>query len=521
MPSNRIDVGLQRRAARARVWVQLVLCTWACACGSQRSEPPASSALIVLLPRDVQEIDPRFTGDAYGHKLSRLLFASLVTIDPDSLEVVPDLAERVDVETPVRYRVRLRSGLRFSDGSALDADDVAATFRSVVDPAMATRYARTYQRIARVQVEDPRTLVFELTGPHATFLTDLELPILRAEDEHRHIGGLDAASPIGAGPYVLVHRDAGSIELSANPRWHGGTPLQPSVHMLVVRDDNTRALRMLAGAGDLALNAIPPLLLPLFERDDRFSVQSAPGVGTTYLGLNLEAVALRDVRVRRALAHAIDRSTLIRTKLAGRARAAQGWIVPGHWAFAPDVPRYDHAPDKARALLREAGLTGPGQPPLRLTLRCGSDRFRQSVARAIAAMLSSVGIEVELRPSEVATLIADLNRGRFELTMLEVPEVVEPHVLTWFFGSDHVPGRGREGANRWRLRSSALDAALERGRAHVEREARIDAYREAQQILAAELPIIPLWHEDVVAVRGGKARRVRVARLGRFDTLAR
>lgn len=521
MPSNRIDLGLQRCAARARGWAQLAVCVLTCACASQRTEAPASSALVVLLPRDVQEIDPRFTGDAYGLKLSRLLFASLVTIDPDRLEVVPDLAEQVVVDTPVRYRVRLRAGLQFSDGSALDADDVAATFRSVVDPAMGTRYARTYQRIARVIVEDSRTIVFELSGPHATFMTDLELPILRAEDEHRHIGGLDAAPPVGAGPYVLVQRTAGSIELSANPRWHGGIPLQPKVHMLVVRDDNTRALRMLAGAGDLALNAIPPLLLPLFENDERFSLQSAPGVGTTYLGLNLEATVLRDVRVRRALAYAIDRSTLMRTKLAGRARAAQGWIVPGHWAFAPDLPRYDYAPDKARALLREAGLTGPGRPPLRLTMRCGSDRFRQSVARAIAAMLSGVGIDVELRPSEVATLIADLNRGRFELTMLEVPEVVEPNVLTWFFGSDHVPGRGREGANRWRLRSSALDAALERGRARVERAERIAAYREAQQILALELPIIPLWHEDVVAVRGRKAREVRAARLGRFDTLAR
>ena len=519
MRSNRIDPGLQRRARRALAW--LAACVCACACGSQPEQAAAESALIVLLPRDVQEIDPRFTGDAYGHKLSRLLFASLVTIDPDSLEVVPDLADRVDVDTPIRYRVRLRPGLHFSDGSTLDAADVAATYRSVVDPALGTRYARTYQRIARVHVEDALTLVFELTGPHATFLTDLELPILRAEDERRHVGGLDAPAPIGAGPYVLAHREAGRIELSANPHWHRGAPLHPNVQMLVVRDDNTRALRMLAGAGDLALNAIPPLLLPLFEEDERFSVQSAPGVGTTYLGLNMEAAALGDVRVRRALAHAIDRSTLIRTKLAGRARAAQGWIVPGHWAFAPDAPRYEYAPERARALLDEAGFGAPGRPPLRLTLRCGSDRFRQSVARAIAAMLSNVGIEVELRPSEVATLIADLNRGRFELTMLEVPEVVEPHVLTWFFGSDHVPGRGREGANRWRLRSAELDAALERGRVRVEREARIEAYREVQRILAEELPIIPLWHEDVVAVRGREARAVRVPRLGRFDTLAR
>jgi peptide/nickel transport system substrate-binding protein len=522
MPSNRIVMALQRRAACAPALSLLAGCLWACACGTQPSDARTDRALVVLLPRDAQEIDPRFTGDAYGHKLSRLLFASLVTIDAHSLEVVPDLAEEVRVETPVRYRVRLRAGLRFSDGSALDAHDVAATFRSVVDPDLGTRYARTYRRIERVHVEDARTVVFELDGPHATFMTDLELPIMRAEDEHRHIGAVGATAPVGSGPYVLEHREPGRIELTANPHWHGGTPRHPTVRMLVVRDDNTRALRLLAGAADLALNAVPPLLLPLFEQDDRFTVESAAGVGTTYLGLNLDAPALRDVRVRRALAHAIDREALIRTKLAGRARLARSWIVPGHWAFAPSVPRHEYDPQRARALLREAGLRTHGdQPLLRLTLRCGSDRFRQSIARAIAAMLAGAGIDVELRPSEVATLIADLNRGRFELTMLEVPEVVEPHVLTWFFGSDHVPTGGREGANRWRLRSTELDAALERGRAEVARDARVAAYRDAQRILAEQLPIIPLWHEDVVAVRGPGARSIRVPRLARFDTLAR
>jgi peptide/nickel transport system substrate-binding protein len=240
------------------------------------------------------------------------------------------------------------------------------------------------------------------------------------------------------------------------------------------------------------------------------------------MGLNLDAPALRDPRVRRALAYAIDRATIVRSKLAGRAQLAQSWIVPGHWAYAANTPRYPYDPQRARALLREAGLrTGQGAPAPHLTLRCGSDRFRQSIARAIAAMLGDVGIDIELRPSEVATLIADLNRGRFELTMLEVPEVIDPHVLEWFFGSDHIPGQGGEGANRWRLRSPALDAALERGRASTDRGARVAAYTDVQRILAEELPVIPLWHEDVVAVQGVRARAIRVPRLGRFDVLAR
>jgi peptide/nickel transport system substrate-binding protein len=292
--------------------------------------------------------------------------------------------------------------------------------------------------------------------------------------------------------------------------------------MLLVRDDNTRAMRMLAGAGDLVLNALPPMLLPMFGGDARFKVRSQAGVGTSYMGVNLEAPALRDVRVRRAIAHAIDREALVRAKLGGYARLARSFVVPGHWAFDAKTPSYRFDPDRARALLREAGLsTREGAPALSITLRCGSDRFRVSIARAIAAMLGEVGIEVELRPSEVATLIADLGKGRFELTLLEIPEVVEPHILSWFFGSDHVPGPDREGANRWRLRSRALDAAPEQGRLHTDRAARAKAYAEAQRILGAELPVIPLWHEDVVSVSGPRATGFTTPRLARFDGLAR
>lgn len=516
-----------RRSAASRLtrwrwltWTIVGLCVHGCSAPRGRS-PVRDETRVLLIPRDVVEIDPRFSTDAYGHKLSRLLFASLVTIDSSSLEAIPDLAERVEIVTDTRYRVHLRAGLRFSDGSALDAEDVAATFRSIVDPALSSRYARTYQRIARIEVLDALTIDFLLDGPHATFLTDLEMPVLRAEDAHTHLGQLGASAPVGAGPYVVAQRSAGAIELEANPFWHGGQPRFSSVRVLVVHDDNTRALRLLAGAADLAFNAIPPTLLPLFEREPRFSVRSAPGVGTSYVGLNLDAPALRDVRVRRALAHGIDRGLLVRAKFGGRARLASSWIVPGHWAFSDVTPRYEYDPAQARALLAEAGVGKPGQERLRLSLRCGSDRYRQSIARALAAMWAQIGIDVEIRPSEVATLIADLNRGRFELTMLEVPELVEPHTLSLFFASDRIPAEGREGSNRWRIRSPELDAALETGRAHLERDVRRSAYATAQRILAEQLPVIPLWHEDVVVVQSARMQGLRVPRLARFDPLAR
>jgi peptide/nickel transport system substrate-binding protein len=491
------------------------------ACGEGSGAKP-SDALTVLLPRDVIELDPRFVSDAFGLKVTRLIFGSLLRIDPLTLETVPDLAEHVELVSPTRYEVTLRPGLRFSDGSTLDSADVVATFRGLLDARLQARYAPSYARIASVEALDARRVRFDLVGPHATFLTDLEIPIVRAEDAYRRMPNGPGKLPVGAGPYVLAQREPGRLELRANPYWYAGRAKHDHVRMLVVRDDNTRALRLLAGAADLAISAVPPGLIPLFTPEQGFEVAAARGINTTYIGVNTQAPALRDARVRQALAYAIDRPALIKAKLGGRAELASSFIPQGHWAYAADTPAYGFDPARARALLDEAGLPAVvDEPRLRLALRCGSDRSRISVARAIVAMLADVGIAVDVLPMETATLIADLDRGQFELTLLQMPEVIEPHVLYWWFGQDRIPGRGREGANRWRYADPTLEAALERGRSHVDRAERTAAYREVQRLLAVALPVIPLWHEDVVAVRGPAARGVVVPRDGRFSTLAR
>ncbi|MET0342771.1 MAG: ABC transporter substrate-binding protein [Polyangiales bacterium] len=488
------------------------------ACHTRRTEPPPPDAVVVILPREPEQLDPRFVSDAYAVKITRLLFASLMRIDPFTLEAVPDLAASVQVEDDTRYRVVLRPNLHFSDGTVLDADDVVATFRGLVDPAVKSRYASTFARIAKVEAVSPREVLFELGAPHATFLTDLEVPIMRAEDARKPPA--PGTVPVGAGPYRLGSRAAGLYALRANPRYHGPPPPHAGLSLLVIRDDNTRALRLLAGAADLALNTVPPLLLPLFTAP-RFQIRSEPGIGTTYLGLNLAHPALADVRVRRALAHALDRARVVRHKLLGRAQLASSWIPPGHWAHAADTPVHAYDPDAARALLDAAGLAPKDGVRLALTLRTSSDRAVLSLARALASMLAEVGIDLDVRPSENATLLADLARGRFEVAFLQSPDVIEPHTLSWFFTSDRIPETGkREGGNRWRVRVPELDAAFEDGRRALDRNARVAAYHRVQHLLARELPVIPLWHEDVVAVTSRRLEAFRVPRDGRFGTLA-
>lgn len=499
--------------------VAVLLClVCALGCRAQKQTERTRDAVVVILPREPEQLDPRYVGDAYGLKVSRLLHASLVRIDPLTLEAVPDLAASITQEAPSRYRVVLREGLRFADGSALDAHDVAATFRGLVDPKVKSRFASTYARIKAITLQGDRALVFELDAAHATFVTDLEMPILRSEDAL--IPAQPGATPVGAGPYVLRERETGMLALAENPYYHARPVAHPALKLLVIHDDNTRALRLLAGAGDLALNTVPPLLLPLFERPG-FQIRSERGIGTTYVGVNLAHPQLADLRVRRALAHAIDRARIVQYKLFGRATLASSWISPVHWAYADDVPQYAFDPARARALLDEAGLPARADGVrVALTLRTSSDRAVISLGRAIASMLAEVGVDLEVRPSEGATLLADLSRGRFELALMTMPEVLEPHTLSWFFASDRIPIPGqREGANRWRMASAELDAALEDGRKHTERNLRLAAYRRVQHLLARDLPVIPLWHEDVVAVTSARLTDYRVPRDGRFSTL--
>jgi peptide/nickel transport system substrate-binding protein len=229
----------------ATLGLLLLLCGLA-GCGQRTdasSEGIADDTFVVLVDRDVEQLDPRFVSDPNGLRVSRLIFASLVTIDPQTLEPIMDLAEGIELETPTRYVVTLRPGLLFADGSALDADDVVATYESVVDPVLQARHGHAYTRITGMLKRDARTVVFELNAPHATFLTDLELPIIRAEDRARRVGDVDGEPAVGAGPYQVVERVPGRLTLRGNPHWYQGRVARERVRFVTVRDDNTRALR--------------------------------------------------------------------------------------------------------------------------------------------------------------------------------------------------------------------------------------------------------------------------------------
>jgi len=505
---------------RARLIASLFAVASAAACqgSASRSDPDTLHVVTEAAPKN---LDPRFALDTQGVKIWRLIFAGLTRIGRD-VSMQPDVAERWEVADGGRtYTFHLRKDVVFHDGKPLTSTDVVFTYTSILDEATRSPFAGVFKdRLASVEAVSPHTVVFRMKKPVGTFLSDVSLGIVPA-----HLGG-DIKSfikkPVGAGPYIFESwREGEEVVLRANPRYHDGAPKLPRLRVRVVRNEVTRYLELRGGKADLVQNGLSPLYLKVLAGEPSLQVVSAPSILTSYVAFNLRDPMLKDVRVRRAIALAIDREEIIRQKLQGFARLATGLLSPLHWAYTGDVAKYPYDVARSKQLLDEAGWRDPGggRPRFRLTYKTSTDKFRVSVARVIASQLARVGIAVDLRPYEWGTFFDDLKNGNFQICTLQWAELEEPDIMHWIFHSKRIPGPKQSGANRGGYSNPRVDELLDRGQGEVDVEKRKATYREIQKILADELPYVFLWHEDNIAVGRKSLQNLELMPNAKFDLL--
>jgi peptide/nickel transport system substrate-binding protein len=354
---------------------------------------------------------------------------------------------------------------------------------------------------------DDESLVIELSEPRATLLTDLEVPILRADEARlppRSAGELD-----GLGPFRVSAIDSESIRLEPADTGLAARPAR-AVVVRTVRDENARALRLLAGRSDIAPNAISPTLLPALEGRANLKVVSRRGANVTYILMHNERAPFDKLIVRTAVAQAIDRDLIVKTLFAGRARVASSLLPPGHWA-SPRTDPIPYQPDEARKAF--ANLPS-------VTLLTGTDRSRVTIARAIAQMLGDAGLRVRVVPLDFGVLLTRLDAGDYEMALLQMPELTEPNVLKWFFHPNAVPGEGGEGRNRARYRDARAGELLDEASEIVVRDFRAARYAELAARMKETVPVVPLWHEDQVCVLSRRAGTFTLSADGRWSALA-
>ena len=477
----------------------VMLSVLAPACGKRGRRTPHDT-LVMVLESTLRDVDPRFAMTNYDVKLSRLIAPGLTSVDSQDLEPRLHIAESMKRIDDLHWRVRIRPNLQFSDGTPLQASDVAYTYQSVLAEDTKSLYRQSFmERFAEVRTVGEREVEFVLHSPIATLYSDLDFGIL-SEKAARD------GRVVGVGPFALESFAAEKVILVRNEHYALG-PVAKMARIVVktVRDGNARNLMLVGGSADFSQNAIRVDLVDFIEKRDRVRVESGRSAILTYLMMHNEDPLLSDVRVRHAIALAIDRKRIVEAKFGGRAELATGLLPPFHWAYEGDVPRYDYDPDRARALLDEAGYPDPdgpgGAPRFHLSYKTSASQFRLAVARVIASQLSEVGIEVDVQSFEFGTFFADVKKGNYQLASMQTSAISEPDFYYTYFHSSNIPtDENLHVHNRWRYRNVELDALVERGRVTMDREARKKIYAQVQRIVAEDLPIVPLWHEHNIAV---------------------
>ncbi len=488
-----------------------------CLASCSHSSHGDPSALTFLIESSPTNLDPRFATDSQSQRIDGLLFSGLLERD-NQMNFHGDLAESWSTPDPLTYVFHLRRGVRFHDGRALTSADVKATFNFIMNPANKSPKQGALRMVTSVETPDDATVIFHLRQAYASFSVNLIpsaigiVPINAGADFSRH--------PVGSGPFRFVQQSQDEeVVLERNPEYFRDAPQVARVRFRVVPDGVVRALELRKGSADLEMSSLSPDVIPVLARQPDLAVTDRPGTNFNYLGFNVEDPILAHREIRQALALATDREALIRYLLHGQAKLAAGALPPDHWAAYPNVPQYPYDPARAEQVLDAAGFPRKQDGVrLRLTLKCSTEEQARLIGAALQEQWRRAGIELELRPLELATLFSDVAKGNFQITYQRwVGANTDPDFFEYAFSSKRFPP---DGANRGHYRNARIDALTDQIRVEMNQEKRKELCSEVQKILAEDLPYLPMWFNDVVSVHRRSLGALELPSTGNYNFLA-
>ena len=509
----------------------------ACARADTAAEPAAAEGgptfgdtLVEASIGDISGLIPNITSDSASHEIGNLVYSNLVRTDKD-LRLEGELAEGWDIskdEMTITFRVR--KGARWHDGEEVTAEDVDFTYRYMIDPKTPTAYAESFRQIRHAEVVDRYTYRVTYEKPYAPALLSWGVWILP-----RHIleaswkAGVDLRttrqnrSPVGSGPYLFREWKTGEkIVLEANPDYFEGRPYIRRVVYRIIPDPSTIFLEL--KARNIDMSGLTPIQYrrqtdyPAFRK--AFNKYRYLANGYSYLGFNLLDPRFQDKRVRQAMAYAINKQEIIEGVLLGLGQVAVGPYKPGTWWYKADVKTYPFDPERAKALLAEAGwkeqnsegiLVKDGKP-FGFTIRTNQgNQVRKDTAEIIQRRLRAVGIDVKIHVVEWAAFVNQFIRKRdFEAIILGWGLGLDPDQYDIWHSSQRAPDQ----LNHISYKNAEVDELLEAGRRTFDEAKRKAIYGEFQDIMAEEQPVVFLYVPEALPVVSSRVRGVEPAPAG-------
>ena len=494
-----------------RVAILVAVLGMLAACSAQHRDQSSHGRdrLVVARPSDATNLDPARASDVESLEVAEQVFGRLVRFTAGRLEPEPDLATHWSVSPDGRtWTFDLRPGVLFHDGTPFNADAVVFSFERQIaseHPAHEPDFvwARSYRNIRRVVKLSPLRVQFQIDRPYAPFLANLAIgpAAIVSPTAVRHWGTKFGRHPVGTGPYKFLEWIPGDrITLERNDEYWDQPAKTRYLVLLQLREARQRTQALEAGSADI-VEQLDPDDIPLVRLDPDLKLVSAPASLVAYIALNTRHHPFDNVRMRRAVAHAIRRDAIVRFVYQGLATAAVGPLPPNVWGARQDLVSFTYDPERARSLFAEAGFSGAASRPLKLYVPSVARQFVPSperVADVIRSCLEEVGFPVEIVAREPAELQRALWAGEHDLALtgwsgtngdpddflynlLDVDNATGPHPSNISFYSNPTV--------------HAIILGAQRTTDRFERER---LYARAQTIIASEAPWVPLAHPMVI-----------------------
>jgi peptide/nickel transport system substrate-binding protein len=495
------------------------------------NKPAYGDAIVEGTIGEASTLIPILASDTASYDIANQVYNGLVKYDKN-LNVVSDLAESFSISPDgLKITFHLRRGVKWHDGALFTSRDVLYTYHVIIDPKTPTAYAEDFKQVKSVSALDEYTVKVTYAYAYAPALASWSMFMLPAHLlEGRDITKSSLArNPVGTGPYRFKEWIAGQkIVLESNHEYFEGRPYIDRYIYCIIPDTSTMYMELKAGGIDgigLTSGGLTPVQ---YARQtvsqsftSRFNKFRYPSPNYVYMGYNLRHPLFRDKRVRQALTAAIDKDELIQGVLFGMGQKAHGPIVPGRWAYNPNIRDIAYNPRRAMQLLAQAGwkeknsagiLVKDGKPFSFTILSNQGNQQRLLTAQIIQQRLRFVGIDVKIRIVEWATFLKEfVDKGNFEVIMLAWRTTPDPADLfdVWH-SSKTKPGE----LNFIGFKNDEVDRLLVEGRSTFDIEKRKHAYFRIQEILADEQPYTFLYVPDELPVASSRIRGIEPAPAG-------
>lgn len=457
-----------------------------------------AAELRVGFSQDAQTLDPANHRNRETETIIRNMCDGLLTRDA-KMKIVPEIAESYKQVDPRTWDFKIRSGLKTHSGAPFTAADVAFTInRLIKDNAMGGQTSPRKSLLGPVtaaEVVDGSSVRLTMSAPWAILPAMLPFQEMVSEAHVKKVGDAAMATSVDCvGPYKLVEwRRGDAIIMARDPGYFGGSadippvgPAKPDrVIFKIIPENASRVAALLAGEVDI-INELPASALKQVEASDKAKVMAVNGTRTFFLALNMAKKPFDDLRVRKALNHAVDRKLIIDRILAGKATALNGVMSPDAFAFNAALPEYKYDPELAKKLLAEAGH------PNGIELTIDTTGAFKPMAEAIAALMARGNIRAKVQVWEGAVLSP-------MWASAEKRAERDVYLISWGNGaldpSDiMVPTLRSKGRGNFAGYSNAkVDALLDAAETEADQAKRATMYKEAQAIVNAEAPWVFLW----------------------------